>query len=180
MNEMYYVYAQTLAAHKMKLSEDKCKFDQHSITFLGHKVDYQGIHTDPEKCKAYINWGTPKSTRDVRAFLGAVGYYRRFIPGFAGPVATLAKLLKKNERFDWKQEHQTAMDTLKEYMSSTPVLKPADFKKPFFIVTDASDFAIGGALLQIHDGRNIPFGIGAERSNQPNGITTLPRRKHWQ
>ena len=147
----------TLAAHKMKLSEDKCKFDQHSITFLGHKVDYQGIHTDPEKCKAYINWGTPKSTRDVRAFLGAVGYYRRFIPGFAGPVATLAKLLKKNERFDWKQEHQTAMDTLKEYMSSTPVLKPADFKKPFFIVTDASDFAIGGALLQIHDGREHPI-----------------------
>jgi RNase H-like domain found in reverse transcriptase/Reverse transcriptase (RNA-dependent DNA polymerase)/Integrase zinc binding domain/gag-polyprotein putative aspartyl protease len=145
-----------LAEHRMKLSQEKCHFDQPSIAFLGHKVDYHGIHTDAEKCKSYINWGTPKNTRDVRAFMGAVGYYRRFIPQFAEPVAILARLLKKNERFEWKEEHQTAMDKLKKYMANTPVLRPPDFRKPFMIVTDASDFAIGGALMQMHEGREHP------------------------
>ena len=145
-----------LEAHKMKLSHDKCHFDQGSIAFLGHRVDYYGIHTDKEKCQAYINWGTPKSTRDVRAFMGAVGYYRRFIPHFAEPVATLAKLLKKNTKFYWTEEHQEAMDKLKRYMAITPVLRPPDFRKPFLVVTDASDFAIGGALMQIHEGREHP------------------------
>jgi hypothetical protein len=146
-----------LAAHNMKLSHDKCRFDQSSIAFLGHRVDYFGIHTDPSKCQAYINWGTPKNTRDVRAFMGAVGYYRRFIPQFAEPVAVLAKLLKKNERFHWEREHQEAMDKLKKLMASAPVLRPPDFTKPFLVVTDACDFAIGGALMQVHNGREHPI-----------------------
>ena len=148
---------ETLATHRMKLSHDKCQFDQRSIAFLGHRVDYYGIHTDQAKCQAYINWGTPKNTRDVRAFMGAVGYYRRFIPQFAEPVAVLAKLLKKNEKFHWDSEHQEAMDKLKKLMASAPVLRPPDFTKPFLVVTDACDFAIGGALMQVHNGREHPI-----------------------
>ena len=148
---------QTLAAHNLRIKLSKCTFDQDQIPFLGHLVDQQGIHVDPEKCNAYINWGEPKNTRDLRAFLGAVGYYRRFVPSFAAPVAILTKLLKKDVPFTWEPEHQEAMDQLKLHMTQMPVLKAPDFSKPFLVVTDASDFAIGGALIQVHNGKEHPI-----------------------
>jgi hypothetical protein len=148
---------QTLSQHNLKIKPSKCTFNQTRVQFLGHIVDKQGIHVDPSKTSAYISWGTPKTTRDVRSFLGAVGYYRRFIPGFAEPTAKLTPLLKKNAKFQWKPEHQEAMEQLKHAMTNPPVLKPPDFTKPFLVVTDASDYAIGGALMQIHDNKEHPI-----------------------
>ena len=49
------------------------------------------------------------------------------------------------------------MDKLKKLMASAPVLRPPDFTKPFLVVTDACDFAIGGALMQVHNGREHPI-----------------------
>jgi hypothetical protein len=148
---------QTLSEHNLKIKPSKCTFNQTRVQFLGHIVDKHGIHVDPSKTEAYINWGVPKTARDVRSFLGAVGYYRRFVPGFAEPTAKLTPLLKKNAKFQWKPEHQEAMNKLKEAMTNPPVLKPPDFSKPFLVITDASDYAIGGALMQIHNNKEYPI-----------------------
>ena len=68
-----------LQEHNLKLKASKCDFFKSEVTYLGHVVSEEGIKTDPEKTDAIKIWPVPKSIKDVRAFLGFAGYYRRFI-----------------------------------------------------------------------------------------------------
>jgi transposase InsO family protein len=147
---------QTLAEWNLKIKPKKCKFGQKSLSFLGHVISEKGTQTDPEKCTAVENWGVPKNASELRSFLGLVGYYMRFVPGFAAPLAILTKLLKKNAKFHWTDVEQIAMNELKKGMTEAPILHAPDFEKPFVVVTDASAYAIGGALMQEHDGKEYP------------------------
>ena len=68
-----------LAEARLKLKYFKCEFFKKRINYLGHIVSEEGILTDPKKVEVVLNWPVPKTVYDVRAFLGFVGYYRRFI-----------------------------------------------------------------------------------------------------
>ena len=63
------------------------------MSYLGHVVSDEGIHTDPAKIEAVKSWSVPKSIKDVRRFLGFTGYYRKFIQGFAAIARPLNDLL---------------------------------------------------------------------------------------
>ena len=85
---------------------------------------------------------------ELRSFLGAVGYYRDFIPKYAQITSPLCKLLKKNTKYEWNKEQQESFELLKEKLINAPILKFPLFDKPFIIRTDASYNGIGGVLLQ--------------------------------
>lgn len=51
--------------------------------FLGHIIAADGVHPNPEKIKAMVEWTIPKSIKQLRGFLGLTGYYRRFIKNYA-------------------------------------------------------------------------------------------------
>nr|GEU34457.1 hypothetical protein [Tanacetum cinerariifolium] len=59
----------------------KCKFWLSKVKFIGHMIDSEGIHVDPVKIEAIIDWESPKTPTEIRQFLGFAGYYRRFIEG---------------------------------------------------------------------------------------------------
>jgi hypothetical protein len=106
---------------------------------------------DDHKVKAILDWEPPRSISTLRSFLGLVSYYRKFIKNFAKIAMPLTNLLKKSsEAYDWDKVCGQAFETLK-----VPVLKLLDFDKDFEIHSDASDFAIGGAIVQ--DGRRVAF-----------------------
>ncbi|PUE80043.1 hypothetical protein C7Y64_22575 [Xanthomonas vasicola pv. vasculorum] len=63
----------------------------------------------------------------------------------------LTDLLKKDVEWCWETKHQTAFEAVKESLLKAPVLALPDSGKPFSVVCDASDFAIGCALLQADD-----------------------------
>ena len=88
-----------------------------------------------------------------RSFLGAVGFYRRFIPNFSEIAAPLTDLTKDNYKFKWTNKHHTAFITLKEALLTAPVLRLPDFGLTFIVVTDASLIAVGGVLMQ-NDGES--------------------------
>ncbi|KAK2982711.1 hypothetical protein RJ640_002395 [Escallonia rubra] len=88
-------------------------------------------------------------------FLGLANYYRRFIKGYSAKAAPLTDLLKKGKTWEWSKRCQTAFEGLKGAVTEEPVLALPDHTKVFEVQTDASDFAIGGVLIQ--EGHPIAF-----------------------
>jgi len=83
----------------LKLNLKKCHSFQEEVELLGHILSTKGIKPIPEKVKVYANWFSRKDLSKLRSFLGAVGYYQKFIKDFAQFANTLFKLLKKNSKF---------------------------------------------------------------------------------
>ena len=141
----------------LKLKPNKCEFFKTRITYLGHIVSSKGIETDPKKVEAVKNWTVPKKVTDVRSFLGFTNYYGRFIKGYAKVAKPLNTLVsgnnanRKKTPIKWTEECQAAFDKLKELCTSTPILAYANYKKPFKLQTDASDFGLGAVLYQQDD-----------------------------
>ena len=151
-----------LKRHNLKLKASKCEFLRSSVTYLGHVVSENGIETDPEKTEAIKTWPLPTTVKDVRAFLGFTGYYRRFIKNYATIARPLNDLLvghctnvkgkkSKNKKtpFVWTEKQQQAFDTLKEKLIHPPVLAYADYSLPFKVHTDASSSGLGAVYTSI-------------------------------
>lgn len=140
-----------LQAAGLSLKLKKCQFCLKDFTFLGYRISSSGIKPDPDKIKAVKDFATPTSVKNVRQFLGLTGYYRRFIQDYARHAEPLHALTRKDTAFHWDDDCQRAMDILKDYVTSAPVLSFPDFNRPFFIHTDACDIGIGAALMQKDD-----------------------------
>ncbi|OAE22608.1 hypothetical protein AXG93_3149s1000 [Marchantia polymorpha subsp. ruderalis] len=133
---------------QLSLHPEKCFFFMPSGILLGHRVSSEGIAMDKDKVKVIEALDPPTNIRELRAFLGHVGYYRRFIHMYAITAASLTKLLRKNEPYEWGEEQQTAFEELKEKLTSAPVLRSPDWNKPFHVFVDTSAFATGAVLSQ--------------------------------
>lgn len=131
----------------------KCHFLRPSITYLGHVLDQNGVHTTPDKVKAIFNYPVPTDVKSVRSFLGLSGYYRSFIKDYSRIARPLTQLLRKDSTFTWGAEHQEAFDSLRTTLTSPPVLAYPDHTKDFFLYTDACGKGLGAALMQ-YDVRN--------------------------
>lgn len=124
------------------------------IFYSDHIVSDQGISIDPEKISAVTDWPAPKNVKELRQFLGFIGYYRRFVKEFAKIIAPLNSLLKGHDThrgktprrgkkpikavpWKWSEKEMEALDTIKEKLTSPPVLGYADYSKPFVLHTDA-------------------------------------------
>ena len=107
-----------------------------------------GVATDPTKIAAVANWPRPLNAKQLRAFLGTVGYDRKLIANFGAIARALTNLLKKNVPFIWTQQEQESFNTLKDAHITAPVLALPDFEQEFVVETDASDKGIGAVLMQ--------------------------------
>ena len=118
------------------------------MNYLGHIVGGGELKIDPSKVAVIVNWPQPKSVTEVRSFLGVVQYWRKFISNFSLIAAPLHALTGLNKVFQWGGKQQKAFNTLKEKISTTPVLALPDLQRPFEIQMDASDYAMGALLIQ--------------------------------
>ncbi|CAI7897975.1 unnamed protein product, partial [Closterium sp. NIES-54] len=119
---------------------------RHTCTDLGELRSYLGLQITRDRARRTIT--LTQSHMVQQSFLGFVNYVRRFIPNMAGITGPLTDLLHKDKNFVWGEEAEAAFQELKNFLVSPPVLRIVDPSKPFEVVTDASDFAIGAVLLQ--------------------------------
>ena len=137
-----------LREQKLYAKESKCEFFKHEVEFLGHRVGQDGVRMMEDKVEAIRAWPTPRSVRDVRAFLGTAGYYRKFIRNFSAIAAPLSELTKDGVKFEWAAPHESAFVQLKAAIAQGPVLILPNPSLPFVVHTDASGFAVGAVLQQ--------------------------------
>ena len=98
----------------------------------------------------------PTTPKQVRAFLGLVGYYRKFIRGFTKIAKPLTLLTRQQVKFDWTPEHHEAFLHLKEAIVQAPILHYPNPNKTYIVYTDASDDACGAQLSQEYNGTEFP------------------------
>ncbi|WVZ64006.1 hypothetical protein U9M48_013592 [Paspalum notatum var. saurae] len=142
------IVLQKLREHKLYAKLSKCVFWLDQVPFLGHIVSKGGIMVDPSKINSVIDWKVLEVVKEVRGFLGLVGYYRRFIESFSKIAKPMTSLLEKGVPFIWTKERQDAFDELKKRLTTAPVLTLPDLTKSFTVYCDASKEGLGCVLMQ--------------------------------
>ena len=145
------VVFQRLREADLKLKASKCNFFKKHIQYLGHLVSGEGIEPLPEKLEAVRKMPPPTTPKEVRQFLGLVGYYRKFVPKFADIARPLTNLTKLDIPYEWTNRCQEAFEFLKEMLLKEPILKYPDPSKPYTLFTDASKFAWACVLTQEYE-----------------------------
>ena len=145
------VVFQRLREADLKLKASKCNFFKKHIQYLGHLVSGEGIEPLPEKLEAVRKMPPPTTPKEVRQFLGLVGYYRKFVPKFADIARPLTNLTKLDVPYEWTNRCQEAFEFLKQMLLKEPILKYPDPSKPYTLFTDASKFAWACVLTQEYE-----------------------------
>lgn len=89
---------------------------------------------DVEKVRVILKLQPPSNLKELRGFLGYVGYYRHFIRKYADLAMPLTQLLKKDVEYVWTDERNLAFESLKATLTTAPVLQPPDWEKPFHVL----------------------------------------------
>ncbi|KAE8878100.1 hypothetical protein PF003_g37831 [Phytophthora fragariae] len=134
--------------NKLYANLKKCVFCAPEIPVLGCYVSKSGVRADPEKISSICSWPTPKNQTELRQWLGLANYLHKYTKDYAGLIQPMSSLLNKDVAWNWRPEYQDAFDAVKKSLASAPVLMLPDTSRPFHVVCDASDFAIGCALMQ--------------------------------
>ena len=135
----------------------KCHFFSKEIQYLGHILSTKGIWLLPLKTLVIQKMHLPTTPKQVCAFLGLVGYYRKFIKDFAKIAKPLTLLIWQQVKFEWTPAHHEAFLKLKESIIQGPILCYPNPNKRYIVYTDAWDDACRVQLSQEHDGTEFPI-----------------------
>ncbi|KAL8612943.1 hypothetical protein ACOMHN_001026 [Nucella lapillus] len=149
----------------MSARPSKCQLGLTEVEFLGHSVGCGQMTTQEDKERKIRDAEPPKTKKELRAFLGLVGYYRRFVPHFSDIALPLTQKTrgKQPQKILWSDECQEAFDKLKQALVSHPVLILPDHGQQFVLRTDASGQGLGAVLLQEREGILQPVSYASKK-----------------
>ncbi len=162
-----------LLNHNFQLNPSKCSICHQQIDYLSHTISEYGVKPNDEKIQAIMKLREPTKLAEANKFLGALSWYRKFIPQFAtiaAPIHAVTNLTKPNrKKFIWGEAQTAAFLQLKQLLISRPLF--LDFPNdnyPVILTTDASKVGVGGTLQQVIDGetRNLYYHSQVTSSTQ--------------
>jgi hypothetical protein len=106
---------QLLNEQQLYAKPSKCFFGVKEVEYLGHIVSHEGVKVDPNKIKAMMDTSISKTLKNLRAFLGLTGYYRKFV-WLYGRIETPLMTLTKKVSFSWNLEATKGFEQLKQFM----------------------------------------------------------------
>ncbi len=146
---------QKLIGTGLKCKPRKCKILPEKLEFLGHILSEHGITADSSKIDRIREWPFPKTKTEMQSFLRLCNYYRRLVPEFgdsAKPLYTATAEPKIVETPELRQ----VFEILREKLCSIPVVRLPNPNKPFILITDASNYAVGAELRQVEGPDEYP------------------------
>ncbi|MBW0577340.1 hypothetical protein O181_117055 [Austropuccinia psidii MF-1] len=133
----------------MKTSLKKCHFGFKELKSLGHVVSGLSLGIDKNKVTAVLLKPMPQNKKEIQSFLGLTGYYRHYIKDFAYIARPLYKLCDKDTVFEMTFDRVKAFSSLRQALTTAPLLLIPEFKMPFKLYIDASGDGLGYALHQV-------------------------------
>ncbi len=137
-----------LSQHNLTVNPNKVKFFHKEISFLGNLISKNKVTIDPDRTKAVRNYPRPTNVKQVHRFIGMTQFFSKYIKNYAEIASPLNNLRKKSVKFNWDEKCENSYQTLLTVLCNPPILKIADFEKKFYLMTDASNVAVGSVLLQ--------------------------------
>jgi transposase InsO family protein len=150
------------ARGRVSFKPRKCNLLVLETVFLGRIISGRGIRPDPKHTAAIRAFERPRDVAAVRRLMGLANWMSRHVERFGDIVAPLSDLLKKGVRVTEKWQsspvYEQSFERLKRAMVEDLELAMPDFTRTFYLATDASDYAVGGVLYQVHDvnGEAVP------------------------
>lgn len=143
-----------LQDYGLTINASKCTLGVPEISFLGHHISENGTKPLPEKVEPILNYPLPKTVKELRRFLGLLNFFRRFLPHAAHNQTALNSYLqgsKKNDNriINWTTKSEQEFQNCKNLISNATLLAHPKPEAQLILQVDASDFAIGGALMQL-------------------------------
>lgn len=136
-------------------NKEKFQYKQSEVKILGFIVSNEGIQIDKGRLNAIKDMEEPSNKKELLRFLGLVKYLGKFLPNLSQITAPIRELTKENIIWQWDQVHSDTVKTIKNLLTTAPVLAHYDNKKPLIVQTDASKDGIGACMLQ--EGKPIAY-----------------------
>lgn len=151
-----------LREYNITLNADKCRFFQESVTYLGHTVTADGIYPTEAKKRAILAAPEPTTVTELKAYLGMLNFYSKFLQNGSTVAEPLYRLLKKDQKWSWTKECSEAFANTKKLLTSSQVLTFYDVDKPIGMLCDASSYGVGAVIFhETADGEERPIAFAS-------------------
>ncbi|KAJ9555927.1 hypothetical protein OSB04_010541 [Centaurea solstitialis] len=146
-----------LRQYKMKLNPTKCSFGVRAGKFLGYMVTRRGIEASPEQIKAILEIQSPRNVKEVQKLTGRVAALNRFISRSSDKCHLFYNVLRKNYGFNWTEAHEKALQELKQYMMSPPLLTKPNEGESLYLYLAVSNTAVSAVVVREEDQQQRPI-----------------------
>ncbi|XP_063049093.1 uncharacterized protein K02A2.6-like [Engraulis encrasicolus] len=144
----------------LRLHRRKCAFLRNEVEYLGHIINAEGLHPVQSKVRAIEEAPQPTTVTELKAYLGLLNYYNKFLPNLATRLAPLHQLLRKESQWTWNKEQEDAFRLSKQMLKSAKVLSHYSADRELVLACDASPYGVGAVLSHImEDGSEKPLGF---------------------
>ena len=141
---------QRLEVAGLTLNQEKCEYSKPSVTFLGHIISKDGTSPDPDKTKAIREMPPPTKVSELRTILGMIQYLGKYVPNLSDILRPMNELLRDDTAWNWTHKQQESLDKVKSLITKAPTLAFFDPTRETVVSADASNYGIGGFLMQKH------------------------------
>ena len=154
----------------LKLKREKCEFNKSQVDYLGQVISNRGIQPSESKVEAIQDAPPPTNVTELKAFLGLLSYYRKFLPNLNSVLEPLNELLQKQRQWCWGTRQMKAFLEAKQKLLQSDFLVHYDLKKPVILCGDASPAGVGACLSHvIADGTGRPIPFASRTRSQAEG-----------
>ena len=163
--------------HNLKIKASKCELFRSKVTFLGHEVTKEGLQCESSKIDAIRNYPVPQTPKEVRQALGLFSFYRRHVKNFSQIAKPLYSLTRKDCKFEWTSECDSAFRHLIHRLTTAPILANPRVGEELILTTDASLFAIGALLSVKREGIRHPVAYGSHLLSKAQSNYSATKRE---
>ena len=140
-----------LEKYGVVVNQSKCKFRTSSVEYLGHRIDEDGLHPLKDKIAAIVDAPSPTNVSELRAYLGLINYYAKFMSNRATMLKPLHNLPRAGEKWVWSEECESVFQESKTELLTNRVLVHYDSKRALKLDCDASQYGVGAVLSHVMD-----------------------------